>query len=215
MVAAGVSHEIRSPLMVIKLAVVEALEALETAPPAQIRELVSDIGESSDRIETILHDLSSIARPVDDPIGPVDLRGVIDSAVRLASYKLEKGVTLERGRTEAPLVSGNASRLVQLVMNLLHNAARATDAGRHNTIRIDTTTRADSVVLAISDTGTGMSEETRERLFEPFFTTGSKTGGTGLGMMICRSIVERMSGSMAIESELGRGTTVSVTVPRA
>jgi signal transduction histidine kinase len=215
MVAAGVSHEIRSPLCVIKIAVEEVLEILETAPLAEVRDLVSDIGESSDRIATILRDLSSIARPVDDPIGPVELRGVVDSAVRLASYKLGKGMTLERGATDAPMVCGNASRLVQLVMNLLHNAARATHTDRANTIRIETRNHDDSVVLSISDTGTGMSHETRERLFEPFFTTGRTTGGTGLGMSICRTIVERMGGSIAVESELGRGTTVSVTMPRA
>jgi signal transduction histidine kinase len=215
MVAAGVSHEIRSPLCVIKIAVDEVLEILDTAPPAQIRDLVCDIGESTERIATILRDLSSIARPVDDPIGPVDLRGVLDSAVRLASYKLGKGMTLERGRSDAPRVSGNASRLVQLVMNLLHNAARATREDHLNTIRIETTTHPDTVVLAISDTGTGMSKETRDRLFEPFFTTGRTTGGTGLGLMICRSIADRMGGSIAIESERGIGTTVLVTLQRA
>jgi signal transduction histidine kinase len=215
MVAAGVSHEIRSPLCVIKIAVEEILEILDTAPPAQVRDLVSDIGESTESIATILRDLSSIARPVDDPVGPVDLRGVLDSAVRLASYKLGTGMTLERGPSDAPMVSGNAPRLVQLVMNLLHNAARATREGHLNTIRIETTTHPTNVVLAISDTGTGMSKATRERLFEPFFTTGRTTGGTGLGLTICRSIVDRMGGSIAIESELGAGTTVLVTLQRA
>lgn len=216
MVAAGVSHEIRSPLCVIKIAVGEVQELLDRGgPPAEINDLLADMRDSTDRIATILRDLSSIARPVDDPLGPVDLRSAIDSAVRLASYKLDKGVTLERGATDAPAVHGNASRLVQLIMNLLHNAARASRADVTNTIRIEAATHPDSVVLSIADTGTGMSAETRARLFEPFFTTGQKTGGTGLGLTICRSIVERMGGSMAIDSELGRGTTVSVTLRRA
>lgn len=215
MVAAGVSHEIRSPLCVIKIAVEEALEHLDNSPHAEVRDLVADIGDSADRIATILRDLSSIARPIDDPVGPVELRGAIDSAIRLASYKLDKGVSLERGTMDAPKVIGNTSRLVQLIMNLLHNAARATRSDAQNTIRVETVTHADRVVLSISDTGTGMSNETRARLFEPFFTTGRTTGGTGLGLTICRSIAERMGGAIELESELGTGTRVSVTLRRA
>ena len=71
------------------------------------------------------------------------------------------------------------------------------------------------MVLRISDTGTGMTDETKRRLFEPFYTTGRMTGGTGLGLTICRSIVERMGGTIAIDSTYGEGTTVTVTLRRA
>ena len=214
MVAAGVSHEIRSPLGVIRIAIDEVKELVVDAP-AEVRDYVSDISEAADRITTILKDLSSIARPVDDPLGDVDLRAVIDSASRLASYRFGNGVTLARGTCEVPKVVGNASRLVQLITNLLHNAARAKRPDGHNKIHVSTRVLDDKVVLEVSDTGTGMSPETKKRLFEPFFTTGQTTGGTGLGLTICRSIVDRMGGSIDIASELGRGTTVSVTLRRA
>jgi signal transduction histidine kinase len=212
MIAASVSHEIRSPLGVIRIAVDEVQDLIADA---DAHALVTDISDATDRITTILRDLSSIAKPVDDPLSALQLSSVIDTATRLASYRFGKNVTLERGCIEVPPVVGNASRLVQLLMNLLHNAARASRTGARNTIRVNATTRDDHVVLAISDTGSGMSPETQQRLFEPFFTTGRTTGGTGLGLTICKSIVERMGGTIAIASELGAGTTVTVTLRRA
>ena len=215
MVAAGVSHEIRSPLGVIAIAVDEVQDMLDASTAPEVGELVGDIKEAADRIAMILKDLSSIARPVDDPLGAVDLGATIASAARLASYRFGNGVTLERTPCDVPRVYGNSSRLVQLITNLLHNAARAKRADAQNTIRVAAHTKDDNVILEVADSGTGMTAETQARLFEPFFTTGQTTGGTGLGLTICRSIVERMGGSIAIDSEYGRGTTVTVTLQQA
>jgi signal transduction histidine kinase len=212
-IAAAVCHEIRSPLAVIRIAVDEVKEMLVAPPEAM--EYAHDISDAADRIATILKDLSSIARPVDDPLGAIDLGAAIDSASRLASYRFGNGVVLERVRGDVPAVVGNTPRLIQLITNLLHNAARAKRPDATNTIRIATESRATCVVLRISDTGTGMTDETKRRLFEPFYTTGRMTGGTGLGLTICRSIVERMGGTIAIDSTYGEGTTVTVTLRRA
>jgi C4-dicarboxylate-specific signal transduction histidine kinase len=213
MVAAGVSHEIRSPLGVIRIAVDEVQDMIEG--PAEVKDLVRDISDATERISTILRDLSSLASPVDDPIGALELRGVIDSASRLASYRFGNGVVLERGNVDAPKVMGNSSRLAQLITNLLHNAARAKRPDATNTIHISLDATDEHVVLRVADTGTGMSHETTQKLFTPFFTTGQATGGTGLGLTICRSIVEKIGGSIEIESELGAGTTVAVKLRRA
>jgi two-component system NtrC family sensor kinase len=215
MLAAGVSHEIRSPLSVIMIVTEEITELLAGRVEPEVRQMLADVSDASSRIALILRDLSSIARPVDDPIAPIELQGVIDSAARLASYKLEKGVRLERGRLDVPPVLGNAPRLVQLILNLVVNAARASRLDVENTIRIEAVTTSDDVIVTVSDTGTGMSAETRARLFEPFFTTGGDRGGTGLGLTICRSIVERMGGSIELRSTLGEGTAVEVRLRRA
>ena len=213
--AAGVSHEIRSPLGVIRIATDEVIDQMDSNTDPAIRELVTDISDAADRITVILRDLSSLAKPVDDPIGAVDLRGVIDSAARLASYKLGKNATLEKLPLDVPPVMGNASRLVQLILNLLTNAARASRPDARNAITIGAAVRGEHVVIRIADTGTGMSAETKARLFEPFFTTGAHRGGTGLGLTICRAIVERMGGTIQLESTLGDGTTVEVALRRA
>jgi two-component system, NtrC family, sensor kinase len=213
MLAAGVSHEIRSPLGVIRIAVDEVQELLGN-PPYEVKQYLRDMSEATARISTILRDLTSLARPVDDPITAVDLREVIDSSSRLASYRFGNGVMLEHAGIEAPPVEGSASRIAQLVTNLLHNAARAKRPDAPNRITVSTQTLDHSVVLRVSDTGVGMSEDTLKNVFTPFFTTGAATGGTGLGLTICKSLVEKMGGSIAIDSEVGRGTTVSVTLQR-
>lgn len=213
MLAAGVSHEIRSPLAVIRLAIDEATEKLAVSPPGQLRELARDISDAAHRIELIVRDLSSIARPVEDPLGPTDVAGAIASAVRLASYRFGKSIELERGDAmQLPPAHASPPRVVQVLLNLLINAARATADDRPNRIRITAAERDDRIVIAVSDTGTGMTDQTKARLFEPFFTTGSATGGTGLGLVVSRAIVERMGGSLVVVSHYGVGTTVEITL---
>jgi two-component system NtrC family sensor kinase len=215
MLAAGVSHEIRSPLSVIMIVAETLAEDLTADSDPDTRQMLDDALDAANRIALILQDLSSLARPVDDPIAPTDLHAVAASAARLAGYKLGPNASLAVAPFAVPLVSGNGARLVQLVLNLVVNAARASRPDAKNEIRVDARVDGEDVVLTVADTGTGMSEATRARLFEPFFTTGGGRGGTGLGLTICRSIVERMGGTIAIESELGVGTTVSVRLPVA
>ncbi|HVV86460.1 MAG TPA: ATP-binding protein [Kofleriaceae bacterium] len=215
MLAAGVSHEIRSPLTVITMGVGELEDLLPIDTPDDVRAVLADVHAASEQIAVVVRDLSSLARPAGEPVGPVALAPVVATAVRLAGYQLRTGVTfVDGGLTDAPVV-GNASRLVQVVLNLLINAARATRAGVANTIVIAAEERADTIALRVTDTGTGMSPETRARLFTPFFTTGAERGGTGLGLTICRTIIERMGGTIDLDSELGRGTTVEVVLRRA
>jgi signal transduction histidine kinase len=211
MVAAGVSHEIRSPLTVITM-VLEEVMAHRERLPGDMHELVADASDAANRIEVILRDLMSLAKPADDPVIATDLASTLDSAVRLASYRLGKGVRLERGPIDVPPVRANASRLVQVFLNLITNAARATRTDALNHIRIGARVAGARVIIAISDTGCGMTEATRSQLFQPFFTTGRESGGTGLGLVICRQMIERMGGSLTITSEAGVGTVVEIAL---
>jgi signal transduction histidine kinase len=213
--AAGVSHEIRSPLQVILIAVDEVRETLGPAVDRYVSTTIDDIADAGARIALIVQDLSSFAKPVDDPLSAVKLGEAVASAARLASYKFGPGVTLTCDGIDVPPVVGNSGRLVQLVLNLLANAARATRPDVPNSMRVSAALEGDRVVLAIADTGTGMSPQTQARLFEAFFTTGGDRGGTGLGLVICKSLVEKMGGTIAITSELGVGTTVRLSLQRA
>jgi signal transduction histidine kinase len=211
--AAGVCHEIRSPLSVLMMNS-EELAEIADVPPDQAQ-MIADMRDAAERITVIVRDLSSLARPGSEELAPVELVSVIDGAARLASYKFDGNVVLARSLDAVPRVVGNAGRLGQVVLNLLTNAARASRPGMTNTIAITARSTPDSVTLAISDSGSGMTKETQKRLFEPFFTTGADRGGTGLGLAICRSIVERMGGTISIASELDVGTTVEVSLRRA
>lgn len=213
--AAGVCHEIRSPLAVILMNIEELSDITAGELPLDQQHMVADIREATERINVIVRDLSSLARPGSEELAPVDLAPVIDGAARLASYKFDANVVLAKSTDDIPAVIGNAGRLGQVVLNLLTNAARATRPGVENCIRIATRDTASTVTLTISDTGSGMSPQVLARLFEPFFTTGADRGGTGLGLTICRSIVERMGGTIAVTSEVDVGTTVDVALRRA
>jgi signal transduction histidine kinase len=180
--------------------------------PADVRDLVPDASDAAARIEVILRDLMSLARPADDPVIATDLGATIDSAVRLASYKLGKGVRLEKSPLDVPPVRANASRLVQVFVNLITNAARATRPDAINHIRITARVDGARVAIAISDTGCGMTDEVRAQLFQPFFTTGRESGGTGLGLVICRTMIERMGGTLDITSAPGVGTVAEISL---
>jgi signal transduction histidine kinase len=212
--AAGIAHEIRNPLAALTFAIEGAGEVLSGEPSpldlADARAAIADATEATARVAVIVRDLSTLATPVESPMRPVDLRSVVDGASRLAAAQIKGRSKLERGEVDVPPVLGDPSRLVQVVLNLLINAARAGRDDADNTIRVSAHRADDRVELAISDTGIGMDDATRSRLFEPFFTTRRDSGGTGLGLSICKKIVEGAGGSIAIDSAPGRGTTVRI-----
>lgn len=213
--AAGISHEIRTPLQVISMVGEELEQRARETGDAELRERIGDINDAARRITMIARDLSSLARPIDDPTGEIAIADVVASAARFAGYQLRDGTTLVLGELAVPPVVGNEARLVQVVLNLIVNAARATEPGRPNTITVHARGSGADVQLLISDTGTGMTKATLIRLFEPYFTTGAARGGTGLGLVICQTLVERMGGTIEIASMPGEGTTVTLTLRAA
>ena len=148
---------------------------------------------------------------------PVDLFQVIEQAVVLTQPKwkdqvMASGATvrIETDLQDVSFVRGSSTDLREVLVNLIFNAVDAMPDGGTLTIA----TRADNahVILEVRDTGTGMTEEVRQRCFEPFFSTKKETG-TGLGLAIVYGIVQRHGGEIAIQSEVGKGTTVSVRLP--
>jgi CheY-like chemotaxis protein len=116
-----------------------------------------------------------------------------------------------------PPAGGDGTRLGQVFLNLLINAAQAIPVGNAagNSIRVSTALDADDkIVVSIADTGTGMSPETIKRIFDPFFTTKPVGSGTGLGLSICHGIVQSLGGDIAVESSLGIGSVFRVLLPR-
>ncbi|HEX8824927.1 MAG TPA: ATP-binding protein [Archangium sp.] len=224
--AAGVAHEINNPLsyMLSNLSFVDdeldalaaAGEGLQGERGQEVRDALKEAISGSARVRDIVRDLKSFSRGTDDEQrGPVDMRVVLDSCVNMAWSEIRHRARLVKDYGEVPFVLGNESRLGQLFLNLLVNAAQAIPHGnlQGNEIRLTLTSELGEVVVAVRDTGEGIAPENLGRLFDPFFTTKPVGVGTGLGLSICHGIVTAMGGRISVESERGRGTTFRVFLP--
>jgi signal transduction histidine kinase len=142
----------------------------------------------------------------------VDIHEGIESTIRLLSRYYNSGaITLRRRYSELPLVDCYAGQLNQVWMNLLVNAAQATKEG--GVVQVETIVEGEMVAVRISDTGCGIRPEHLKKIFDPFFTTKPVGEGTGLGLSVTYSIIERHGGSIKVESCAGQGTTFTVTLP--
>jgi CheY-like chemotaxis protein len=148
----------------------------------------------------------------------VELHGVLELALAIAETELRHRARVVKDYGEPPAVLGDETRLGQVFLNLLVNAAQATPEGhadRHEIRVVTRTNERGHAVVEVSDTGTGIAPEVLPRIFEPFFTTKAVGVGTGLGLSICHSYVQAMGGDIHVRSELGRGTTFEVVLPPA
>ena len=165
-----------------------------------------------------MRDLKVFGRGNEDARGPVVLRRVLDSSINIAWNEIRHRARLVKDFGDVPLIEGNESRLGQVFLNLLLNAAQAIPEGEaeRNEIRVSTATDGDGrVIIEVRDTGAGIAPEILSRIFEPFFTTKPDGVGTGLGLWICRGILSDLGGTIAVESRLGHGSTFRVTLPPA
>jgi two-component system cell cycle sensor histidine kinase/response regulator CckA len=231
--AAGVAHEINNPLAAVQIhldwlsAELARSRAKSLSPAAALAELQRLLGrlqepidEARDavaRVSAIVRDLKLFSRAEEELHGPVELTHVLDSAVRFACNELRHRARLVREYGALPLVHGSEARLGQVFLNLLINAAQAIPEGHAHEHEIRLVARATQahVVVEVTDTGTGMTEDILGRIFDPFFTTKPPGIGTGLGLAICQRIVNSLGGQIEVESQLGRGSVFRVTLARA
>ena len=216
--AAGVAHEINNPLGYLIANVGFAIGQLDNgAAGEELTDVVAALREANygaERVQRTARDIKILARGADDVRGPVNLRKVLDSSIRLVGNLIRHGAQLELSFGEVPDVEANENRLAQVFLNLLLNAAQSMhgQAGE-NTIRVTTRTEHGFVVTDIADTGCGIAPENLGRVFEPFFTTKPFGAGTGLGLSVSHGIVEHLGGEITVDSVLGQGTTFHVKLP--
>ncbi|MBM4464264.1 MAG: GAF domain-containing protein [Chloroflexi bacterium] len=213
--AAGIAHEIRNPLTTI---IGDAQLLMADMKPGQPEyESLKAIERSGQRASEVIANLLSFSRREEYELIPININDSINSALSLIAYQIERSnITITKDLTaDLPLVSASTHHLEEAWINLLLNARDAIPAKQRGEIRI--TSRLDgsgkAVQVLISDTGVGISKANLERMFEPFFTTKDVSEGTGLGLYLTYKIIARHNGSIEIDSEEGKGTTVTVTLP--
>jgi signal transduction histidine kinase len=214
--AASVGHEISNPLTYVVLNLRRIDDELARANLTGIRPLVEQAREGIDRVRGVVSDLQALSRVPEDRLTAVNPLAVIEQCLKIADHELSHRARIIRDLAPVPQVSGNESRLVQLFLNLIVNAAQAIPEGdvERHWVRVASRTSDDGrVVIEIGDSGVGIGPDKIERIFEPFFTTKREGDGIGLGLAIARSIVLSMRGEIGVDSAVGRGTTFRVTLP--
>ncbi|HYG10490.1 MAG TPA: ATP-binding protein [Pyrinomonadaceae bacterium] len=179
---------------------------------ADLNSILTDCHDGAKRIRDVVLNLRTFSRLDEAEFKKVDIHEGIESTIRLLSRYYNSGtITLRRRYSELPLVDCYAGQLNQVWMNLLVNAAQATKEG--GVVQVGTTVEGEMVAVRISDTGCGIRPEYLKKIFDPFFTTKPVGEGTGLGLSVTYSIIERHGGSIKVESCAGQGTTFTVTLP--
>ena len=221
--AAGMAHEINNPLTYVLLHLRQAADLLggltggpHEAVARQLAPLIAGATEGSERIHSITTGIRAFSRVNDERPLPVDLRAVVDAAVRLVAHEIRQRAQLTCEHAEAPAVLISEGHIGQVLLNLLTNAVQAIPAGdaAAHEIRIRTGVAADGwAQVEVTDTGHGIPDHVLGRIFEPFFTTKPVGQGTGLGLSISHGIVKSAGGRIEVSSAAGRGTTFRVALP--
>ena len=214
--AAGILHELATPLSYVQANLEQAKEELsnlEEGPRARaLRSGVADALEGSQRAATIVRDLRLFARATDGSRGAFDVNDAVRMALRMAQHELKHRATVVTELGEVPFVVGQLTEVSQVFLNLLVNAAHAIAPGdpQGNRVHVVTAVAGQRALARVTDTGAGIAPHALPRIFDPFFTTKPAGVGTGLGLAISRDIVTRLGGQIRVESAVGRGTTFTV-----
>jgi C4-dicarboxylate-specific signal transduction histidine kinase len=210
--AARVAHEVNNPLAIIKTAIrIIRHQRQGTAPATEDLQVIE---EEIDRIARIIRELLDFARPTPTQ-DLVQVNAVIQSLEGLLAQNLrERQIALDIVlEPKLPLVGISTDLLKQVILNMVRNAEDAMPQGGE--LRIRTARKGQMVEVSVTDTGCGIAEEHLGRLFDPFFTTKVQERGLGLGLSVSYGIIKGANGDIAVESEVGKGSTFRVSLPAA
>ena len=223
-ITAQVAHELYNPIGAVKLNI-ELLEMQTGQADDDLKQSVARLKRGAEHLSTIVMDLRYLTRPRDPERKPTDLNKLLDEVVELASDRLDRTRTEVVRQYTSNLQSGkfDHQQLRKVFLNLLINAVEASPQNSRVVLQTmfvppneadrfsEFNGQHGALKVSVVDFGSGMTEETKNRIFEAFYTT--KKNGTGLGMMITHEIIKKHGGRIEIESEEGIGTKVSVVLP--
>jgi signal transduction histidine kinase len=211
MLAAGVAHELNNPLTSLALQTRKLVENGERLGlPEPVREHLEQMDEAVKRMREILGDLIFLARPAEQPQAHVDIGRILTSTMALLRAGAAE-IAVDFEIDTVPPVYGFASKLGQVFLNVLRNAAQAIDGVPEGKIRVRCARDGEFVQVTVADNGPGMSATHLERVAQPFFTT--KPQGMGLGLWISKTVMRDHGGTLDIASTEGTGTVVTLRVP--
>ena len=214
---ANIAHELNNPLAV---ALMEIDNLTETGPDNAAPEPLTPLRQAVERCKQVVQSFLALARQQPATRQPVALHTLIDNVLILLRHALEAdGILVQLCLADdLPLLQADTDQLHHVLANLIanaHQALRHSESPRHLTLTTAVNAEGTQVTLEVTDTGPGIPADLQRRLFEPFFTTRPQEGGSGLGLALCRTVIEGHGGSIHLRSQVGQGTTVHIILPVA
>ena len=215
--SAGIGHEINNPLTIAAGNLQRFERALNSAgiENEKLFDLINKQSIALDRIRKITDGMKNYSRKERNIKANFKPSSSILQMIAMVDYNFSQlGISFDvELNDEDYLVNGNESIFQQVIMNLLSNSRDAMENSEKKIIHIESQAKENYLVISISDTGSGMSEETRKKIFEPFYTTKEVGKGTGLGMSLVYSFISDMKGRIEIETEINQGTCFKISLP--
>jgi two-component system, NtrC family, sensor kinase len=213
LLAAGVAHEVNTPLAVISNYIQMLAKQIPSSDPRQ--QIIERVVKQTFRASEIVNNLLNFSRTGAADFAEVDLNMVVDEALTLVAHPFRTArVEVKRNlQDELPPVLGSNNKLQQVFLNLFLNARDAMPSG--GMVEIRTSAHNGSVEVEITDTGSGIPRESLNRIFDPFFTTKGSGRGTGLGLSVSYGIVKEHAGKVDVRSTPGKGTSFRLEFPTA
>jgi len=209
--ASSIAHEIKNPLISIQGF---ARRIGTTEDRDKLEKYAKFIEQEADRLTQVLTKLLGFSRMDEPKKDFLNMNDIVDDTVLFMEHHLTRFKNVEiavEKEPDLPLVQVDRIHVQQTVVNILMNAAQAMPGGGKILIK---TGRGDQYVfISITDTGVGIKEKDLEKIFEPFFTTKEKEQGTGLGLSLCKRLIEANAGKIEVESKVGEGTTFTIMIP--
>ena len=209
--AAGVAHEIRNPLSSIKGFATYFKEKYPDRP--QDQQTANIMIQEVDRLNRVVGQLLELARPIAVKKQRISLQALLKDALKLIEDRAAaKGISVQtQNNADMDSAWGDPDRINQILLNLYLNAVDSMESGGELKVVLSSDAKDSKIDIKVSDSGCGIRPEHLSKIFDPYFTT--KSTGTGLGLAIAHNIVEALGGKITVESQMGIGTTFTVTLP--
>jgi two-component system NtrC family sensor kinase len=217
--AAGVAHEINNPLNIIiqKTGWMEDLLADEEFQNSEnieeYKKSLEKIGYHVERARKVVHNMLGFARKMEPHLEDVDINGTLNRTIdMLENYARTNNIDIQTDLDkDIPIIASDEAQLQQVFMNLISNSIDA--IGKDGLIKVESRRIDENINIAIKDDGPGIPHDQLKKVFDPFFTTKHTGKGTGLGLWICYSIIEKLGGNISLDSKVGKGTGFTISIP--
>lgn len=213
-ISAKLAHEIKNPLAIINNAAFFLKNAFKK-PGSEVSEQIGILFQETGRINKLVSDLlqfSGISVSKDKDVAMIDVNEVLDEAVG-ASLKPDPTIIEKKHAIRLPKIRANPNQLKQVFLNIIANAYQSMEDNGRLTIYTDVDAEASRIEIVFTDTGCGIAPENLKEIFTPFFSTKAPGKGTGLGLYICKSLIKSLNGDISVQSEKGKGTSFTVSLP--